>query len=432
VGATIRTAAVIALAALLLLAPAIWNGYPFIFWDSGDYLMASLTGERVIYRDPVYGLLIAPLHWRTSLWGVAIGQSLLTAWILFEVVRQFGRTKSYLAIVALLAVGTSLPWFSAQIMPDIWGALAVLLIGLLALGELPAVKRIAYSLLLALAIACHLSFLPLALALLLLLLVLKWFLPVRLGAIVAAIALAPALIISANVALGGPAKLTETSHVFLLARLVQDGLAKQTLDRLCPDPALKLCAVKDRLPASANDFLWGDSEAFALVGGWSDCKEEAERIIDASLRLFPVKHVKIALQLSARQLVSFATGDGLESQAEPWGVIEPGFPGDFPAYAAARQQTGRVPVRAINLLHRPLAGLSMLLLPILAGLAWRRHRLREAAALLLVGGALLANAAVCGALSNPNDRYESRVVWLAVFAVVLAVRTPGRSTWPKA
>jgi hypothetical protein len=33
---------------------------------------------------------------------------------------------------------------------------------------------------------------------------------------------------------------------------------------------------------------------------------------------------------------------------------------------------------------------------------------------------LLANALVCGALSNPHDRYGARVVWLATFAVGLA------------
>ena len=33
--------------------------------------------------------------------------------------------------------------------------------------------------------------------------------------------------------------------------------------------------------------------------------------------------------------------------------------------------------------------------------------------------AILANAAVCGALSNPNDRYGARMVWLATLVVLL-------------
>jgi hypothetical protein len=35
--------------------------------------------------------------------------------------------------------------------------------------------------------------------------------------------------------------------------------------------------------------------------------------------------------------------------------------------------------------------------------------------------ALLANAAFCGVISNPHDRYGSRITWIAVFGVALAV-----------
>jgi len=423
----VRTGLGIAVAVLLLMLPALWNGYPFIFFDSGDYLTVGLTGQRVIYRDPVYGLLTAPLHLYRSLWCIALGQSLLAAWVIHETVAlvlpEGRRMGAYLAISAGLAAGTSLPWFSGQVMPDILGALAVLLVVLLGLGDPRPLKRWTFASLLAVMIASHLSFLPLGIGLVLVLCGLRLFLPaVRLGAVAAAVTVAPAIVLGANLALGGPPTLSETSHDFLLARLVQDGLAKQTLERLCPDPLLRLCAVKESLPATANDFLWGDSAAFALIGGWLDSKEEAERILSASLRLFPGDHVLASVKLSAQQLVWFDTGEGLESQAEPWGVIEAHLPGDFPAYEGARQQKGEMPaaMRMINRLHVPLAGLAMLALPALAWICRRGHRLREMAGLILIGAALAGNAVICGVLSNPNGRYESRMVWLAVFALFLA------------
>ena len=40
------------------------------------------------------------------------------------------------------------------------------------------------------------------------------------------------------------------------------------------------------------------------------------------------------------------------------------------------------------------------------------------AATLIV--ALIGNAAVCGVISDPHDRYGARIVWTAVFAVALA------------
>jgi hypothetical protein len=37
------------------------------------------------------------------------------------------------------------------------------------------------------------------------------------------------------------------------------------------------------------------------------------------------------------------------------------------------------------------------------------------------GVALVANAFICGVLSNPHDRYGARLVWIAVFAVIIAI-----------
>jgi hypothetical protein len=75
----------------------------------------------------------------------------------------------------------------------------------------------------------------------------------------------------------------------------------------------------------------------------------------------------------------------------------------------------------VNWLHVPVAALAMLALPLLALACWRRRRLREMAGLVLIGAALIGNAVICGVLSNPNGRYESRIVWLAVFALFLAI-----------
>ena len=55
-------------------------------------------------------------------------------------------------------------------------------------------------------------------------------------------------------------------------------------------------------------------------------------------------------------------------------------------------------------------------------LAWRRRLpegLGELATVCIL--AILANAFVCGALSNPHDRYGARMVWLATVAAGLAL-----------
>jgi hypothetical protein len=89
---------------------------------------------------------------------------------------------------------------------------------------------------------------------------------------------------------------------------------------------------------------------------------------------------------------------------------------------AARQQRGEISFTAINRLDYPVALLSMALLPVIVLLAWRRTippAFGEFAAVCAI--ALLANAFVCGAMSNPHDRYGARLVWIAVFAVTVAL-----------
>jgi glycerol uptake facilitator-like aquaporin len=87
---------------------------------------------------------------------------------------------------------------------------------------------------------------------------------------------------------------------------------------------------------------------------------------------------------------------------------------------AAHQQKGDLDFTAINRLHVPVAWASMLLLLGVIALGWKRARFADLGVLAAVAAlAILANAFVCGALSNPHDRYGSRIAWLAPFVVLL-------------
>ena len=60
-------AANVAASAALLAGPAIWNGYPIVFFDSLDYFWTSLTGEFLVNRTMPYGAFLALTHLRISL-----------------------------------------------------------------------------------------------------------------------------------------------------------------------------------------------------------------------------------------------------------------------------------------------------------------------------------------------------------------------------
>ena len=75
---------------------------------------------------------------------------------------------------------------------------------------------------------------------------------------------------------------------------------------------------------------------------------------------------------------------------------------------------------AINRIHQPVALAAMLLLLAAALLGLRRAPFADLGLLATTTAlALLANAFVCGVLSNPHDRYGARLVWIAPLVVAL-------------
>src|SRR5438045_9614170 len=77
---------------LMLLAPAPWNGYPLLQWDTGGYLARWYEGYLVPSRSTVFGLY---LHFgeHSSFW-INLGiQALATLWILQLTLRVFGMLR---------------------------------------------------------------------------------------------------------------------------------------------------------------------------------------------------------------------------------------------------------------------------------------------------------------------------------------------------
>ena len=75
----------------------------------------------------------------------------------------------------------------------------------------------------------------------------------------------------------------------------------------------------------------------------------------------------------------------------------------------------------------PINQAAELITLVLLVVAWRRRDRTTTGLAILVTAAILGNAFICGSLSNPHDRYQNRVVWLALFtSVVGAVRLDQR------
>ncbi|MBX9698159.1 MAG: hypothetical protein K2X74_01925, partial [Acetobacteraceae bacterium] len=153
--------------ALLLLWPALANGYPLLFSDTGAFLAQTL-GDWPIWDKPyVYGPLLHLFHARVTLWGPALAQALLLSWLLWRVlraVRPEAGGAAHLLLVAGLALFTAAPWFASQLMPDILAPALVLALFLLGwAGEALSWRaRAGLSLVAIIAAAAHLAHLPIA------------------------------------------------------------------------------------------------------------------------------------------------------------------------------------------------------------------------------------------------------------------------------
>ena len=68
-------------AAWVIFLPALWNGFPFMFYDTGAFIEQALKPKFVAERQVFYAwflLLFFPI-W--SLWPVVIAQSAITVWV---------------------------------------------------------------------------------------------------------------------------------------------------------------------------------------------------------------------------------------------------------------------------------------------------------------------------------------------------------------
>jgi hypothetical protein len=423
----------IAALACMFLGVALWNGFPLVFYDTGAYLAEGLQGAFLVERSPVYSLLLAATGSWFSLWPVVILQSAMTAYLISQTARIEVPGVSFLALIGIglaLTVLTGIAWYVGQVEPDCMTALVALGCYLLLFhsAKLSRPRVLLVAAITGLAVACHPSHLGLIGGLLIVaacckaLRHLRWaFIPrITLLPALCALGLALALILSSNFALARGIFISRSGSVFVFARLMQDGIVKKLMDDTCPESGYKLCAYKDQLKTNANAWLWGPS-AFHAQGGFAGSQAEDERIIIDSLKRYPVLQVRMAIYDSVLQFFMFKTGDGIESQE--W-VLKPGIqrmmPGQLHAYLQARQQHNAIRFRTLNMLHVTVGMLSLLGLLLLLNHAILRRRWNDATLPGLILLALIGNAIICGTFSNPHDRYQSRLMWLPVLALLLA------------
>lgn len=429
---------VMVISVLMLALPVAWNGFVLVYHDSIDYLGLTFTWQMPEFRTAAYGLFASVGRLAGNPTAIVLTQSALVVFTIALSVRaQFAPPRFLMAftvvMIAALAGGISL--FASQVMADVFaGAMVLGLVSLMLFFDgLTMPRRVLLAALCAVGAAVHTSHVALALGLLLLGIMAhvarrRWpTLPqVRLREAAFATIGGICLAVGANAYVTGRPFLTQTATVQALALFVEGGVTKAYLDENCPpDGSLKpmpykLCAFRNHLPPTANDFLWarGASPLYKL-GGWDALRGEAEAIVDGSLETMPDQVLRQSLDLAAIQFLMLDPGDGLDPR---WNyyvqTIGKWYPGSVKAFQGSRQQQG-IDFKPLYWPTRAIMGVSLAALAVFA-LAWRRAP-RQAMFAAAILAALLGNAFICGALSNPNHRYQGRMVWLVASAAAMTV-----------
>jgi len=422
-------AAAIAGAALLFAWAALYNGFPFVYYDTQGYVQPHYSA----LRTPYYSLSVTALRSAGSVWPVVFAQTLLTAHLLhlaLRVARGKAPLLPYLAIAAALALGTSLAWVAGQIMADAFTPVVVLGVFLLGFGaeRLGRGETAWVFALTAGAIACHLSHVAIAAGLGATALAWRALTsPAALrraatwGLALGPLALGAAALFAASLATFGLVTLQPAGQTFLMARLVGDGPGRAYLEARCPEAGYALCNHLDREPLTSGYVLW-DPAGPLQQKGVLRMREESGAIVAGTLRMHPLWSLETTARNFARQLVTFGTAAELPSYLHVEALtraVETHLPGARESYRRSRQSRDALPrdlLRGTSLVVVPLSGVATL---VLGAALWRSRRTGPLLGLVVaVGVGVIVNAAVCGTVSEPNARFGSRVAWLLSFVAL--------------
>jgi hypothetical protein len=453
---------------VLLLAPAAWNGAPLLYPDSMGYFRAgeatlNIVGRTLSHsletpsaastgavvrldtkgdgiqtsRSIYYGVpLVALYDISGGTWAVVLFQSALVAAFVAAALRRFLPERPRLQFLGALAIATigGLGFYSSLLLPDVFlGVALVSLAALLAFHREMKVGELSFWLLGVLAAALvhkgHLFVMVLTVGGMgLALLLLRQVATRLIGVLVMTLALAFVAHSVIDLTVKRVTGAAPVSPPFVLARMIGDGTAEKYLAAHCGTADFQTCRYVSRMPMSENQFLWSHDRRLGAFGQATPAEREkiiaeAPGIVIGTLK----EHLPLQVVVTSWNVIRQFFCVGVNELGNVRGLAPDmaiSFRDALTAYPTTAVGQRTMPLGAISwmMLVTYLLGLMGLVATTVAFAA--RRRTVWAPAKVGIGALLLGlifNAVLSGAVSGVFDRYQGRVAWLVVFAVLVAL-----------
>lgn len=421
---------------LLVTWPAFYNGYPLMYSDSGTYIRSAVELIPPVDRPIGYGVLIRLVGWEVTTWTTVLFQGFIIYWTTGRVMRLFfeNHRLPHFVILGLLAVLSSLPWYAAQIMPDVFVGVVVLMVFLLFFDEAGWKRRLLYCLLTVFFMAFHYSFFLIVFltgSCVILMHIRKIFTVHRkilfdflcLNAFMGLTVLA---VMTINYRYEGKFKFSFSSNVFLVAKFCDGEILSTYLKDNCGKKAVPFCSYKDSTLDNPMAFLWNSNFPIQHERlDWRVANDQCAVIVHDVFTIPKYRNmfVKEALRATVVQLQQNEIGSGLMPYIDSIGApnydLLNNYGAEYSAFINSRQNTEHMDDLTINRFNQWI--LIACTIALLFGLFYRPLSARFRDFLILCMAGVVFNAFVTAALANVYSRLQARITWLLVFAALIVI-----------